>query len=339
MQSDDRTGRALAALRGPREAFLSAVVAAVDEVRAFLAAHRPGRDDGAARAARELGAFAAGRIDAASFDALFTGGAALDPASVARVERALAELGRVAAAGDALFRVRVAPHADLHLVAGHALASAGSAFGAAQLVERVRSGRFRAGEHADRLEAFPFRRWNRAERQIAPPLVVEVEGADLKAGGLAEFLDGAQKIVLVVNAPAPPAALVRLVTPGVFVAQTDDRAELERAARFPGPAVAALVPEGAALFTHDPAAGPTLADRLAVRRLPEPGAVAPLDGMSAAQQRDELALLRELAERPSAASRPQPAPAGEPAMAAAPAPEADAADRLAEEPGRQAELG
>jgi hypothetical protein len=34
--------------------------------------------------------------------------------------------------------------------------------------------------------------------------VVEVDGGDLQAGGLAEFLDGAQKIVLVVRGPAPP---------------------------------------------------------------------------------------------------------------------------------------
>ena len=294
MPSDVRTGLALRALMGPRERFMSAVVAAVEEVRAFLEAHRPSFDGRAThRAGAELGAFAAGRIDPERFGALLGGGPALDGAGIARVERALHELSRVAAAGDALFVAEVGEHADLHLVAGHALASAGRAFGAAQAVERVRSGRAAATDPV-LLEPFPFRRWNRAERQIAPPLVVEVPGAALHAGALAEFLDGAQKIVLVVHPPAPPAALARLVTPGVLVMQTAEAAELAEAAAFPGPAIAALVPEGAARFVHRPGRGGTPGERLEIGFLPDQAAIRPLDGMSAWHQREELALLREL---------------------------------------------
>jgi hypothetical protein len=65
-----------------------------------------------------------------------------------------------------------------------ALAGIGRAFGAARGGARARR---RSGDDDtsdDRLAGFPFRRWNRAERQIAPPLVVEVDGGDLQVGGL-----------------------------------------------------------------------------------------------------------------------------------------------------------
>ena len=301
MPSDDRAAAALRALAAPRERFHSAVAAAVDEVRGFLAAHRPAHDGRAASAAAvELGAFAGGRIDASRFAALAGGAAPLDASALAPVEAALAELVRVAAAGDALFRVEVRHHADFHLTVAHALASAGRAFAAAQVVELVRAGRWDPEAHTHLLAPFPYRRWNRAERAIAPPLVIEAEGAALHAGALAEFMDGAQTIVLVVHAPAPPAALARLVTPGVFVMQTDDAAQLARAAAFDGPAVAALVPEGAARFVHDPSAGGTLRARLTIDHLPDGGALRGLDGYSAFQQRDELAWLREMTTVPSA---------------------------------------
>jgi hypothetical protein len=310
MPSDVRTGLALQALRAPRERFMSAVVAAVEEVRAFLEAHRPSYDGRAtSRAATELGAFGAGRIDPERFGALLGGGPALDAAALARVQRALHELSRVAAAGDALFLADVEAHADLHLAVGHALASAGRAFGAAQAVERIRAGRATAADSLP-LEPFPFRRWNRAERQIAPPLVVEIAGSAVHAGALAEFMDGAQKIILIVQPPAPPAALARLVTPGVLVMQTTEPKELEEAGRFGGPAVAALVPEGAACFVHRPAAGRAPGERLTASFVPDESEIRPLDGMSAFHQREELALLRELA-----AARPA-APAAGPAASA-----------------------
>jgi hypothetical protein len=299
MRSDDMAARALEALKRPRERFHSAVVRAVEEVRAFLDAHRPVHDGArSVKAALELGPFAGGRIDPARFGAALTPGAPLDAYALLRVEAALGELTRVAAAGVHPFRVEVQPHSDLHMVVAHALASVGRAFGAAQAVELIRSGRWNAEAHGALLEPFPFRRWNRAERQIAPPLVVEVDGAALHAGGLAEFLDGAQKLVLIVRGAAPPAALARLITPGVFVMQTADPEELARLAEGDEPGVAALVPETAACFVHDPAAGRTTAERLDVRHLPEATEVTPLDGYGAFTQAQELALLRELAAPP-----------------------------------------
>lgn len=344
MPSDDPRAHALAALAVPRERFRSAVVGAVEEVRAFLAAHRPAFDGKATGQAREeLGAFGGGRIDPERFGALFAGGPALDALSLARVEAALHELARIAGAGDEVFHAEVRLHADLHLVAGHALASAGRAFGAAQAVELIRSGRWDGERHGELLQPFPFRRWNRAERQIAPPLVVELEGAAAHAGGLAEFLDGEQKIVLVLRGHAPPAPLARLVTPSVFVMQTRDAADLARAGSFAGPAVAALVPEGAACFVHDPRAGRTLAERLTVSYLPE-GEPAGIDGYTAFQQREELALLRALStapEAPAPAAVPVTEPTAPEAAAPPPAPPAPAgdADRLAEWLLRQSGLG
>jgi hypothetical protein len=308
----------------------------VKEVRTFPAARRPAPDGKASAEARvELGAFAGGRIDAERFGSLFVGGSPLDAVSLARVEAALHELARIADAGDDLFHAEVRRGADLHLVAGHALASAGRAFGAAQAVELIRSGRWDVTRHAELLQPFPFRRWNRAERQIAPPLVVEVEGGAAHAGGLAELMDGEQKIVLLVGEPSPPAPLARLVTPGVFVMQTTDAADLARLGSFPGPAVAALVPEGAARFVHDPAAGRTLRERLTVSHLPD-GEPAAIEGYTVFQQREELALLRELSSVPAA-----PAPAPEPAAAesAPPEPPVGDADRLAEWLLRQSGLG
>lgn len=354
MPSEDRAARALRALRAPRERWSSAVAAAVEEVRAFVQAHRPlPGGECAERARDELGAFAAGRIDAARFGALFGGGAPLDPVSLARVERALAELERLAAAGDLPFRVDVPPGAELRMAVAHALAFAGRAFAAAQVVELVRSGRYHAQEHGALLDAFPFRRWNRAERQIAPPLVVEVDGADLHAGALADLLDGTMKILLLVRGPMAPAPLVRLLTPGVLVMQTADADALDAAGRFAGPAVAALVPEGSARFVHDPAAGGAMHQRLRIDFLPEDAALGPIDGTSAAQQREELALLRELAAAPPVRIAPSASPQSPPAAVAAaeaaappaavgtghPAPDPPEADRLASWLLRQAGLG
>lgn len=298
MPSDARMARALQALHAPREQFLSAVAAAVEEVRVFREASRPRADGAAEQAAVELGAFAAGRIDPARFAALRGPARRLEPADAIRVDAALAELTRVAAEGDSLFRARVEPGEVLRLVVGAALANAGRAFGAAQVVALIRDGRWHGGDHADLLRPFAFRRWNRAERQIAPALVVEVEGSDLHAGGLAEFLDGTQKIVLLVNPPAPPAALVGLLTPGVYVAQVADPAELDCLPKVAGPAVAAVMPPGAALFTHDPAGGRTLAERLSVRFLPAADELASLERYSAFRQAEELSQLRELAALP-----------------------------------------
>jgi hypothetical protein len=309
MRSDERIEAALRALAEPRETFRSAVARAVDEVRGLLGrSHTNG--DSAARHGAQLGAFAAGRIDVVRFDALFARGEMLDAAGVATVRRALATLEEIAAWNEDGFLVRVEPGHDLRSEVAAALAVAGRAFGAARAVELVRSRRFHAAEHMSLLGPFAPVHWNRAERQIAPPLVIEIAGGDLRAGGLSEFMEGGQKLVLVVRGPAPPAALTQLITPRVLVAQTAQVASLAAFISFDGPAVIALVPEDAALFVHDPRGGERLRDRLSVDSLPEGGMRGPLGSHGAFQRQEELGQLRALHDAVTAvAATAQPEPA------------------------------
>jgi hypothetical protein len=161
------------------------------------------------------------------------------------------------------------------------------------------------------MDAFPPNFWNGAEKGFAPPLVVEVEGQDLKASSLGDLLEGTQKIVLVVNGPAAPAPLVRLITPDVTVIQTDDPLELAALSATPGPGIAALMPEGAARFVHAPG-GKTLHERLTVSFLPEKEPGKALGSISRFQQVEELRQLAALAESVQGPAAPvvQPAAVG-----------------------------
>jgi hypothetical protein len=304
------------ALAGGVAAFRSALALTAEQVRGFLAA---AGDDGPPEKAF-LGEFAAGRIDFARFASLLDRAPALDAASLGRIRRAYEILREAEAQWGGAPEVRVEPGGDLREAVARALAAVGRAFGAARVAELARAGRYREADHDALLESFPFRRWSRAERAIAPPLVVHVNGRDLRAEPLAEFLDGAVKIVLDVAGESPLAPLVRLVTPGTFVLQTRDGSGLDRFAAWSGPGIAALVPEGSALFLHDPAAGPDPWDRVSVQHPPEAGRL-PQGGRSARQEAEELRQLAALCARP-----PTPPPV---APAAAPAAAAEPADRLA----------
>jgi hypothetical protein len=330
MPSEDRTLDALRALAAARETFITAVAAAAEEVRALVAAGSSvnGRDD---RAARELGPFAAGRIDLGRFGALFAGTVPLDPVRLETLTRAHAVLAEIARNRDELYVARVDAGDALRAAVDAALADVGRAFGAGHVVELVRSGRYRAEEHAGFLDAYPPARWNRAERQVAPPLVVEVDGSALAgAGALGELLQGRQKLVLVVTGASAVAPLVRLITPGVYVAQLSDAGGLAAVGAVDGPAIAALLPESAARFVHDPA-GASLAERLSVAYAPGDPAPVALAGYTAFQQAEELKQLTTLATEIV-----RPAAAGEAAAAALPA---TPADKLAAWLLRQADLG
>jgi hypothetical protein len=302
MPSDERIDRAQEALAGVQASFHSAVVTAADQIRTYLESHRAPANGRAKRVATELGAFASGRIDADRFSALFTEEDMPDAETLTRLEAAVDVLGNIGGAAEEVFRAEAKPGGDLRDTVAAALAGAGRAFGAARVVEFARSGRYDPATHDEFLSTFPPRMWNRAEREIAPPLVVTVEGKDLRTGGLSEFLDGAQKIVLVVNGAAPPAALVRLITPGVFVMQTADAGDLKRLAAFSGPGVAALVDEKAARFIHDPSAGRTPEARLSILGLPPEPPTKPVGRVTVFQQTQELEQLRAL----SAAQAPTP---------------------------------
>ncbi len=283
---------ALAAVARQREAFRSALALTLDQVRNELDVRAAQEDGTGARAAAELGRFAAGRIDPERFAALTSASALEDDSWLEPARRALETLRAVKARGDGLFSARVETGGDLYAEVDRALADAGRAFGAARLFELARAGKYVAAEHDPMLSAFPFRRWSAAERAKAPPLIVEVDGKDLVVGGLAGFLDGTVKLVLVVRGASPPAPLVRLVTPGILVLQTSEAEELELVGWTAGPAIAALVPQEAGSFLHQPAAGGA---RVEVRHIPEEEPKRGLGQISAFQQAEELGLLAALA--------------------------------------------
>lgn len=296
MPSDPRLSQALGALAQPIAEFRAIVDGAIAQAEAYVAAQRATTSERTVRAGASLGRFAEGRIDASAFAALFPPVAAAAPSALAALDRALATLRDVRARGDELFVVDVASGGRLGPALDAALAEAGRAFGAVVLAEVVRGGRF-TPEHERLLQPHEFRSWNRNERRFAPPLAVLVDGADIQSGALMDFADGREKIVLVVRGPAPPAPLARCITPGTFVVQTVDGSGLDRIAAFNGPAVGAIMPEGAAVFMHDPAASKEPWQRMTVRHLPDPPRKA-VGGQSAWQMTQDLRVVSDLAATP-----------------------------------------
>lgn len=295
------TDRTLAVLDDRIVAFRGAVAAAEHEV-ADEVARRSGEEDiGAEQALIELGPFAVGRIDADRFARLLgVAEAPLTPEAVDvldRADRILREL----VADPVGHVVEVERGGDLRDAVKDALARFGRAYGAARAVELARAGTFDEMEHGHLLGPLPFRLWNRTERRLAPPLIVRVRGEDCRPAGLGEFLDGSVVLVLVVQGPATPAPLSRLVTPGTFVLQTADAEELGRLAENDHPAVALLFDsdrEGQAYFVHDPEAGGAPWERLSIGRMPSDADVG--RGRRAPVWLEEVEHLRALAEEPRA---------------------------------------
>ena len=321
MQSDPRLTLALTALAQPIAEFRSIVEGAIAQGESFLAAQRATAPERAEAAAGSLGRFASGRIDSAAFATVFPPVAVASLDELRALERSLAILRDVRQRGDALFIVDVPPGHRLGPELEMALVEAGRAFGAVVLAEVVRSGRY-TPEHERLLHPHEFRSWNRTERRFAPPLAVLVDGADLQVGGLMDFADGREKIVVVVRGASPPAPLARCITPGTFVVQTIDGSGLDRVAAFDGPVIAALVPDGAAVFMHDPAAGKEPWQRMTVRQVPAAPKKA-VGGQSAWQMSEDLRIVTDLATTPFNV----PSPAGSPATPAVGAD--DATDKIA----------
>jgi hypothetical protein len=286
MPFDELKRRAFEALEPRRQAYHSAVATAVDEVRTVLEAGRPRRNGKGERLAAELGLFAAGRIDVDRVASVLGEEGVLTPDAVEGIEAAIGVLNGLLAQGDGLYTVKVPAGADLRNTVRDALSRAGAAFGAARAVECLRVG-VPAPEYAG---GFAPERWNRAEREIAPPLVVELEGADLRPAGLVDYLEGRQALVLLVRKAAPPAALVRLVAPGVLVAQGPTAEVLGELGGWDGPAVLAIAAEATATFTYRPERdGP---GSLVVQALSD--RLRPVGTLTLARQQSDLALLRML---------------------------------------------
>jgi hypothetical protein len=321
MPSDTRFTEAVAAMAQPIADFRSLIEGALAQAEAFLVEQAADAGQRAQRASLELGNFAAGRVDAARVAELFPAVSPVEPAALAALHRAIATLQGLRDQGDQAFLVDLKKGGRLGVVVGDALAEIGRAFGAVILSEVVRGGRYRPEEHDALLDPVEFRSWSKAARRYAPPLIVSLEGADLQVGALSDFADGREKIVLVVRGPAAPAPLARCITPGTLVLQTTDGTGLDRVATFDGPAVAAVMPEGSAVFLHDPAAGHEPWQRLTVRTLGEEPRKA-VGGMSAWQMGEERTLLADLGRTPF--SIPVSGGSAKPAVGAE-----DAVDRIA----------
>jgi hypothetical protein len=298
MQSDPRIPIALRSVAGFTSAYRSGVISSLERVRAMLTA-----DGGAARARRELGAFAAARIDADRFAEL-SRGSALDAPSRARIARCADVLREFANVPDEGFTVDVPAWRRPYPVVSSVLARFGRAFGAAIAADLARSGAYDPQQHDCLTEEWGYDRWTKAERRVAPPIVLSVLGSDLRVAEFAELLDGTQHIVFVVRGPCAPAPLVRLFTPDTLVLQTTDVTGLDRFSAYNGPAIAALMPDESASFLHDPERGAASWQRLQIWRRPAAEPRRSVGGLSPRQQREELLQLEALSTQPALPTAP-----------------------------------
>ena len=301
MPSEGRVGQILERFRAPLGAFRSVLVTTTDELRAMLLTRQSTLGGRAARAAGELGPLAAGRIDPERFAALVIDHHETDPAGTEVLQLALGVLTDLVERSERVSLVEVPAGGSLYEATARALGEIGRAFNAARAIIEVRAGRSRGAGAGSGIDPLPFARWTKSERRLTPPLVVAMQGADLRPAALAEFLDGRVKIVLVVEGECAPAPLARLVAPGTYVLQTADETGLDRFAAWEGPGIAALVPESAARFEHNPAGGAASWERLTITHVPDKLPRRTIAGLSAAQQAEELELLRSQAARPSGA--------------------------------------
>lgn len=297
MPSDVRITGAVAAVAQPIAEFRSIIQGALTQAETFLIDQAADNSARATRAGAALGSFAVGRIDPARFASIFPAVPPVSPAAITALNRAIATLRAMLDRGDGAFVVDLPKGGRLGAKVGEALAEFGRAFGAVILTEVVRGGRYQASEHDRLLDLLEFPAWSKAERRYAPPVVVSIDGADLHVGGLSDFADGRAKMVLVVRGAAAPAPLARCITPGTLVLQTTDGSGLDRVAAFDGPAIAAVMPEGAAVFCHDPTAGREPWQRLTVVSLGEAPKRA-ISGMSAWQMAEDRTMLGDLARAP-----------------------------------------
>ena len=320
MPFEDRSPAILRALRGSVDVYEAAIRAAMDRVDSLLAWSANGEDP--SRRDDDLGPFALDRIDVARFAALDAKHWLIDVNERSILLEARRVLGEYAALDPRRLIVDVPSGGRMGAAVMLAFADLGRAFGAMLAAEMIRRGRYDPAEHAPPSGGFPRYRWNRAERDAAPPLLVTVDGADVWAGDLAPFVDGSQRLMLLVRSPAPPAPLVRLITPGALVFQTsNDDTAVELLTKYSGaPSIGALVPEGCAEFVHTPGTGPAISQRTTVSVRPQ-GRRKPLPGWTLWQQDQELQQLLALAAPPPVAIT-SPAAEGHAATA-------EPADRLA----------
>ena len=296
MPSDDRVVSALSALRPAIGRYRLAASEALERAKAMLA-FEPGPD----RTRAALGEFAAGRVDPERFALVSSGADPLDATGREVVEHVVELLEDVLSASDEQFLVTVAPAGNTAEAIRARLAGLGAVHAAARILDLVKRHGYDRVRHGSPSDGYPFERWTAAERALAPPLVVRLDGTSLDALELAPLVDGRMRLVLIVDGPAAPAPLARLVSPGALIAQVDDASSLAGLAELDGPAVVAVMQGQEARFVHDPRAGTAPWQRIRVDRMPTVPPRKTLGSRSAWQQRDDLAHLKALVEPPSLA--------------------------------------
>jgi hypothetical protein len=278
MQSDERVNAALSFVAAERDAFRSALAATLEQVRGIVTTQK--------EVGAELGAFANGRIQLDRFAEVVEKDSKLRKAALNSIRHAQQLLTATLSVGDQLHIADVPENGYLFAVTEEALATAGRAFAAAYLIELIRSGREDDNREEVLLAALPPDRWTRAERDIAPPMVVRVNGNDLRVAGFEDLLQGNQKIVLLVDGCSPPAALVRLISPNVFVMQCRTVDELKRMSVVDGPGIAAVFAEDVAAFVYD--------GTLCVESMPQELPKRPTRTQTVFRQREDLEQLKRL---------------------------------------------
>ena len=306
MPSEERQSIALDAIRPGAERFRAAVAKTAEDVRGLMGGAGGAADDQVAA----LGFFARGRVDVERFSAFTPKSASIDEAAEGPTRAAQEVLDALLATGDELFVLTLQEGDDLAGQVEERLALVGRAFSAAHVVELAQRREYRQEEHAGLLERYPFAQWSRSERTLAPGLVIELPGTALTAASIVPYLDRSMKIVFVVDGDASPAALSRVISPGVFVQQETGDAALEAFAAFEGTAVAALMPGDSVSFVHDPAAGETTYERFVSLTFPREVRKRAIGGISAAQQAEDYALLETLSVVPSPTGEAASDPAG-----------------------------
>jgi hypothetical protein len=306
MPSDKRTAAALEAIRPRKERFLSALAATTEQIRALLA----GTGDTTEDQSVSLGNFAQGHVDVTRFSAFTRQATKVDTAAQAPIRAAQREINDLLEIGDRLFVLDLTEGANLAAQVAKRMATIGCAFSAAHVTELAMRGEYDEERHAHLIDGLAFSDWSQAERALAPGLVIVLEGTDFVPAQVAPYLDAGMKMVFVVDGDAPPAAMSRLVTPGVFVQQTSSEDGLEAFAAHDGTAAAALLPPGAVEFVHDPKAGESTFERFTTLSWPNEIRKRAVGGISRAQQAEDLGLLRALAEVPAPAGTAASDPAG-----------------------------
>lgn len=306
MPSEERKEVALKAIRPSIDRFHTAVVKTSEVIRVLLGGGGDAPDDQTAA----LGFFARGHVDVDRFSVFTPRQARIAEAAEAPTRAAHAVMDELLARGDELFVLTLGEGESLAGRVAEQLAEIGRVFAAAHVVELVQRGKYKEDEHASMLDRYPFSRWSRSERSFAPGLVIELPGTELTPAQVVPFLDAAMKMVFVVEGDAPPAALARVITPGVFVQQETGDSALEAFAAFEGTAVAALMPGDAVSFVHDPAAGETTYERFVSISFPKEVRKRSIGGISASQQAEDYALLETLSVVPTPSGDAASDPAG-----------------------------